>query len=219
MHKVVRFAPESNFLLQERANFLLAMQLKALSYAVGIPLVQGEPAERGIIVRTFTNIYRTAGVVALISWAATAYAADDTARFYGTWDSTVSYNGQMVTIVSIHDASGYKNYVRLPTGDAPAGDGTFSAANGKWSSNAAAPNNGGVYHFISKDIVVATNAIGQTVTWKREKEVATGPVDGNTAARRTTGYIPPSERPGNSTTPTSRTGAIPRTDPQCPGGS
>ena len=130
-----------------------------------------------------------------------AHAADDTARFYGTWQTVTLVNGQMVTIVTVHDASGVKNYVRLPTGDVPAGEGTFSAANGKWNSNAPAPNNVGVYHFLSNDIVVATNAAGLVVTWKREKEVSSGPVDANTAARRTTGYIPPSGRPGNSTEP------------------
>jgi hypothetical protein len=51
----------------------------------------------------------------------------------------------------------------------PAGAGTFAAANGKWSSNAAYPNNGGVYHFVNDDTVVATNSAGQTVTWVRDK--------------------------------------------------
>ncbi|HLJ24720.1 MAG TPA: tetratricopeptide repeat protein [Candidatus Acidoferrales bacterium] len=143
----------------------------------------------------------------LILVAVSARAGDDTARFYGTWKTTVVLNGQSVTIISVHDASGYKNYARTATGEAPAGDGTFTAANGKWSSNAAAPNNGGVYHFVSNDIVIATNSAGQTVTWTRDKSAEAAaakgptPVDANTAANRTTGYVPPNGRPGNSVTP------------------
>lgn len=155
---------------------------------------------------TFYRIARSSALGVLILLATTARAGDDTARFYGTWISTVPYNGQTVTIVSIHDASGYKNYVRLPTGDVPAGDGTFSAANGKWSSNAAAPNNAGIYHFMNNDTVVATNGAGQTVTWVRNKTPAAAatsptPVDANTAAKNTTGYVPPSGRPGTSVAP------------------
>ena len=108
-------------------------------------------------------------VACLIGLATFAHAADDTARFYGTWKTSFPYNGQTVTMVSVHDASGYKNYVVTPSGNQPAGDGTFSAANGKWTSSAAKPNNVGVYHFISPDIVVCTNSAGQTVTWRRDK--------------------------------------------------
>src|ERR1017187_6942254 len=107
--------------------------------------------------------------VGLIGVAAVAQAADDTARFYGTWKSSFPYNGQTITMVSVHDASGYKNYVVTPTGNQAAGDGTFSAANGKWSSSAAAPNNVGVYHFLNNNTVVCTNAAGLGGTWRREK--------------------------------------------------
>jgi TPR repeat protein len=124
-------------------------------------------------------------------------------------------NGQRVTIVSVHDSSGYKNYAQTTSGQAPAGDGTFTAANGKWSSNAPAPNNGGVYHFVGNDTVIATNAAGQTVTWIRDKaaEAAAAkgptPVDANTAANRETGYVPPSGRPGTSLTPPAASPAKP----------
>lgn len=123
--------------------------------------------------RDFARICFISLVVALISLATEAQASDDTARYNGTWIATVPSNDQMVTVISVHDASGYRNFVRLPTGDIPAGVGTFSAANGRWRSNAAAPNNGGLYHFLNDDIVVATNAAGQTVTWMRDKKSAT----------------------------------------------
>jgi hypothetical protein len=69
--------------------------------------------------------------------AARAQAADDTARFYGAWISNYAYNDQMVIVESIHDGSGYRNYVRLPFSVTPAGNGSFSAANGRWSAAAA----------------------------------------------------------------------------------
>src|ERR1700676_3664038 len=85
--------------------------------------------------------------------AATARADDDTARFYGTWQATFSYNRQPITMLSVHDEGGYKNYVVAPTGNVPAGDGTFQAANGKYTTSAPAPNNAGIYHFIGANIV------------------------------------------------------------------
>ena len=107
--------------------------------------------------------------VGLIGLATAALAADDTARFYGTWESNIPYNNQTITIVSVHDASGYKNYMRLPNGNTPAGDGTFIAADGKYRTSAEKPNDSGTYRFINNDTVVCTNAAGQTVTWKRAK--------------------------------------------------
>jgi TPR repeat protein len=141
---------------------------------------------------------------ALTLLTTTARAGDDTARFFGTWKTTVSMNGQTVTIVSVHDANGYRNFVETPTGQVPAGDGTFKAANGSWSSNAPAPNNGGVYRFLNNDAVIATNSAGQAVTWTRDKAAAAkapAPVDANTAAKQVVGYVPPSDRPGTSVTP------------------
>lgn len=107
-----------------------------------------------------------------VAFIGLATAADDTARFYGTWETNITYNGQTVTLVTLHDAAGYKNYWRLPTGNTSAGDGTFSAANGRYQTNAAKPNDSGTYHFINSDTVVCTNAAGQTVTWKRAKSPA-----------------------------------------------
>jgi TPR repeat protein len=156
---------------------------------------------------TFSRIACISVFAALVLLATIANAGDDTARFYGTWKTTVVLNGQTVTVISVHDASGYKNYAQTSTGQTSAGDGTFMAANGKWSSNAPFPNNGGVYHFLNNDTVVATNAAAQTVTWTRDKAAeaaaAKGPtaVDANTAANRTTGYVPPSGRPGTSVAP------------------
>ena len=54
---------------------------------------------------------------ALILLATSARAGDDTARFYGTWKTTVVLNGQTVTVISVHDASGYKNFAQTPTGN------------------------------------------------------------------------------------------------------
>ena len=108
----------------------------------------------------------------LIGLATAAHATDDTARFFGTWEANILYNGQTVTLVSVHDASGYKNYVRLPAGNTPAGGGTFSAANGKYTTSADKPNDSGTYRFINDEAVVCTNAAGQTVTWKRGKTSA-----------------------------------------------
>lgn len=147
------------------------------------------------------NLWICVGLITgLIGLATAALAADDTARFYGTWETSVPYNGQMVTVVSVNDPSGFKNYMVLPTGNAPAGSATFSAANGRYTSSADKPNDSGTYHFIGNDTVVLTNAAGQTSTWKREKVAAVAkPLDGNAAARATTGYIPPTSRPGNET--------------------
>ena len=162
---------------------------------------------------TFSRIACISAFAALILLATMAHAADDTARFYGTWKATIVLNGQTITVISLHDASGFKNYVPSPTGPIPVGDGTFTAANGKWSSNAPFPNNGGGYHFLNNDTVVTTNAASQTVTWTRDKAAeapaapgapaAKGltPVDANTAANRATGYVPPSARPGTSLAP------------------
>lgn len=96
-----------------------------------------------------------------------ARAADDTARFYGAWVTNFEYNGQMVIVESIHDGSGYRSYVRLPSSVTPAGSGSFSAANGRWSAAAAAPDNSGTYKFIDDNTAICTNAVGAAVTWRR----------------------------------------------------
>ncbi len=100
--------------------------------------------------------------------APAASAADDTARFFGQWKTTVSNNGQTVTIISVHDADGYKNYVQTPSGFIFAGSGGFSASNGIWLAVAPPPNNGGSYRFVNADTVICNNAMGQTVTWRRD---------------------------------------------------
>jgi TPR repeat protein len=103
----------------------------------------------------------------LAGCARRAQAADDTARFYGAWISNYAYNGQMAIVESIHDGSGYRNYVRLPFSVTPAGNGSFSAANGRWSAAAAAPDNSGTYTFTDDNTAVCTNSAGQAVTWRR----------------------------------------------------
>jgi TPR repeat protein len=104
-----------------------------------------------------------------LTWLAPATSAsDDTARFYGTWRTSFVVNGQTVTMISVHDKNGYSNSFVTPTGNAPAGSGTFSAANGKYQTSAPNPNDAGTYHFVDDNTVVCTNAAGQTITWKRE---------------------------------------------------
>jgi TPR repeat protein len=105
------------------------------------------------------------GSMALIP---SARAANDTARFHGKWRTSFPYNGQTITLVSIHDGRGFKNYTLVPNGALPAGDGTFSAADGKWTTSSAPPNNTGTYHFTNDNTVVCTNALGQTVVWQRD---------------------------------------------------
>ena len=199
--------------IRDRSRF----RVKKLTARAEANLAPTSNATRRVVMKK--TIHRTLcsfAIATLIVLATPAWARDDTARFYGTWKTTVVANGQTVTIVSFHDSNGYKNFVRTPTGDVPAGDGSFSAADGKWSSNAAAPNDGGVYHFVGNDTVVATNGAGQTVTWLRDKSASATspmpannspavkvptPVDANTAANRETGYVPPSGRPGTSVVP------------------
>jgi hypothetical protein len=110
-------------------------------------------------------IFIAGGVIAM---SAAARAADDSARFNGKWKAAFFYNGVWVNLVSVHDAAGYKNYVILPQGSAPIGDGKFSAADGKWTTSAAAPNNSGTYQFMDANTVVCQNAIGQPLTWQRD---------------------------------------------------
>jgi hypothetical protein len=116
-------------------------------------------------VRIWICIAVAIGSMALIP---AARAANDTARFRGKWRTSFSYNGQTITLVSIHDGRGFKNYTLVPNGALPAGDGTFSAADGKWTASSAPPNNAGTYHFTNGNTVVCTNALGRTVVWQRD---------------------------------------------------
>lgn len=114
--------------------------------------------------RLWRNAVLAAGLIGIL---AVARADDDTARFYGQWKATIPMNGQMITIISVHDANGYANYVVTPTGITLAGTGAFSAANGIWMATPGAGNTG-PYHFVNNDKVVCTNAAGQTVAWTRD---------------------------------------------------
>jgi Caspase domain len=115
--------------------------------------------------RLCLNAALTAGLMGL---APAARAADDTARFFGQWKTTFPFNGQTVTIISLHDANGYRNYVVTPTGFTFAGSGAFSAGNGIWFAAAPPPDNGGTYRFVDNNTAICSNAMGQTVTWKRD---------------------------------------------------
>ena len=153
------------------------------------------------VFRSSIFLFAATTIMYFVSFLATTVrAGDDTARFFGTWQAQIQINGQIVTVISIHDASGYKNFIHQPTGDVPAGEGTFSAANGRYQTNAPSPNNAGVYYFVGNDAAVCTNLAGQIVTWRRLSATAQRrQLDANTVARDTTGYVPPSGRPGNST--------------------
>ncbi len=119
-------------------------------------------------IRLCLNAALAAGLITLIGHSPAARAADDTARFFGQWKTTIAANGQTVTIISVHDANGYNNYVLTPTGFTFAGSGAYSAANGIWFAAASPPNNGGTYHFVDSNTVICSNAAGQTVTWRRD---------------------------------------------------
>ena len=117
------------------------------------------------LTRIWISMVLAAGALGL---ATGARAADDTTRFYGSWVASFEYNGQLVISESTHDASGYKNYVRLPAGVTAAGNGNYSAANGKWTATAAAAHDSGTYKFIDDYTAVCTDAAGLTVTWRRD---------------------------------------------------
>jgi Tfp pilus assembly protein PilF len=135
----------------------------------------------------WTNIWLCAALAAgAIGGAATARAADDTARFNGTWQATIPYNGQTITVVSVHDGSTFKNYVIGPNGNVPVGGGTISAVDGKWIITSPQGNDSGTYEFTDDNTAVCKDVTGATVVWKR----AGGP---QVAAPRP-GDIPPKER-------------------------
>jgi TPR repeat protein len=105
----------------------------------------------------------------LLSFSGTARAQNDTSRFYGTWQTSFVYNGQTLSLISVHNAAGYTNYVVGPDGSTtPAGSGSFSAANGKYTAGATAPNDSGTYRFTNANTIVCTNSAGQIATWKRD---------------------------------------------------
>ena len=129
--------------------------------------------------------------LALLALHAVADATDDTARFFGSWTASFVVNGQNISLLSVHDAGGYRNFVVAPTGNVPAGSGTFTAAAGKYATNAPKPNDSGTYRFIDKDTVTCTNAAGQTLIWKRSQTPA--------AAQPAPSAGAPAARPGNTT--------------------
>lgn len=118
--------------------------------------------------RRFTQLALALIYLSFLWIASSAHAVDDTSRFKGQWKAAFFYNNVWVNIVSIHDDAGFKNYVIVPEGAAPVGTGTFSAANGKWSAQADAPNDSGTYEFIDNNTASCKNAIGQTLVWTRD---------------------------------------------------
>jgi hypothetical protein len=106
--------------------------------------------------------------IASIGLIPAACAANDTGRFAGKWKTSFPYNGQTITLISIHDGRGFKNYTLVPNGVMPAESGTFSATDGKWTATSAPPNNGGTYHFVNDNTVICANTLGQAVVWQRD---------------------------------------------------
>jgi hypothetical protein len=106
--------------------------------------------------------------IASIGLIPAACAANDTGRFAGKWKTSFPYNGQTITLISIHDGRGFKNYTLVPNGVMPAESGTFSATDGKWTATSAPPNNGGTYHFVNDNTVICANTVGQAVVWQRD---------------------------------------------------
>jgi TPR repeat protein len=148
-------------------------------------------------------------VLTALTWfAPAARATDDTVRFYGTWRTSFVINGQTVTMISVHDANGYANYIVTPTGNTPAGTGTFSAANGKYKTSAPQPNDSGTYHFLDDNTVVCSNAAGQTVTWKKDKSASAHAAAGQPAAQS------PNNAPASPAAPSAP--AAPAYDPALP---
>jgi hypothetical protein len=116
------------------------------------------------------NVFRWTSLslfILVLAVAPGARAADDTARFLGTWKAEFSLFGQSVAMISVHDKSGYKNYFIVSSGLAPVGDGQFSAANGRYKATAEKPNDAGTYRFTDDNTVICTNSANQTLTWKR----------------------------------------------------
>ena len=124
-----------------------------------------------------------AGCIGLVG---SARAGEDTARFNGAWKGTFPFNGQQITIVSVHDGSVFKNYVVTPSGNVPAGGGTFWAADGKWTVTSAQGNDSGTYQFTDDNTAVCSDVAGPTVAWQRDSSfVAVAPEAGD---------LPPAER-------------------------
>jgi hypothetical protein len=105
--------------------------------------------------------------IILIGWLPPARAADDTARFYGQWKATFPVNGVSVTVISVHDANGYSNYVVSGDTITFVGSGSYSAANGIWTATPGVGNTGS-YHFVDRDTIVCANTMGLVLTWKRD---------------------------------------------------
>jgi len=155
------------------------------------------------------NAALAAGLAGMVS---VARAADDTARFYGQWKTTVAVNGQTVTLISVHDANGATTYVQTANGLTLASVAAFSAVNGLWFAAVPPPNNAGAYHFVNKDKAVCTNSIGQTVTWTRDstpltqttapgsQPAAVAPPSSRTPAPEARGEVPATHLRGSTVT-------------------
>ena len=124
------------------------------------------------------SIAWVAGVLIATSGASALRAADDTKLFLGQWKAGFPYGNAWVTIVSIHDEKGYKNYILTPQGAAPAGEGSFSAADAKWTTSADKPNDSGTYQFMDKNTALCANALGQQLVWQRDNTPLPGVIGG-----------------------------------------
>jgi hypothetical protein len=149
------------------------------------------------------------GCVTLAGDAPKARAADDTVRFYGQWKTTLIANGQPVTVISIHDVNGYRNYVASPKGFILANSGPFLAVNGTWFAQDTSAHSG-AYHFVDDNTIVCSDTSGLTVTWKRDSTslgpgvappALPGAADSNAPTASNVANAQPAGYGGNATTP------------------
>ncbi|HEY2588364.1 MAG TPA: hypothetical protein VGI81_21670 [Tepidisphaeraceae bacterium] len=113
----------------------------------------------------------SAGWAIVVLWLAVpraAWAGDDMAKFEGKWKGVAQVNEQSITIESIHDSKGYKNYMITPAGSVPANVGTFSAADGNWTAKETNASDWGTYQFIGADSVLCRDIAGNVVLWQRD---------------------------------------------------
>ena len=84
---------------------------------------------------------------ASIGLSSPARAADDTPRFSGTWRTNIPATANSSPSLRSTTATD-SNYLLLPGGSMPVGDGTFSAADGKSTVTQVVGTGAGTYQFI-----------------------------------------------------------------------
>jgi len=98
------------------------------------------------------------------------HAADDTARFYGSWTASFPLNGQTVTMLSIHDPAGYKNFFAAPNGNVPAGADRNDASALTWAQKSAAQNDADGLYYLG---MIHYTGRGAPRNWKTARDLFT----------------------------------------------